>query len=56
MFKLSDSLKIPLVKGAGPAVDEIGKEVVEKYGKEKLKEVAKYNFNNTTRIIGNLII
>ena len=54
--KLSDSLKIPLVKGAGPAVDEIGKEVVEKYGKEKLKEVAKYNFNNTTRIIGNLII
>lgn len=54
--KLSDSLKIPLLKGAGPAVDEIGKEVVEKYGKEKLKEVAKYNFNNTTRIVGNLII
>ncbi len=54
--KLSDNLGIPLPKGAGPQVDAIGKEVVEKYGKDKLKEVAKYNFNNTTRIIGNLII
>lgn len=54
--KLSDNLGIPLPKGAGPQVDAIGKEVVEKYGKDKLKEVAKYNFNNTTRIIDNLII
>ncbi len=54
--KLSDELKIPLPKGAGPAVDSIGKEIVEKYGKEKLKEVAKYNFNNTSRIIGNIIM
>ena len=36
--KLSDSLGIPLVKGAGSEVDKIGEEVVEKYGKEKLKE------------------
>ena len=33
--KLSDSLGIPLVKGAGSEVDKIGEEVVEKYGKEK---------------------
>lgn len=35
--KLSDSLGIPLVKGAGSEVDKIGEEVVEKYGKEKIK-------------------
>ena len=45
--KLSDSLGIPLVKGAGSEVDKIGEEVVEKYGDEKLKEIAKLNFANT---------
>ena len=49
--KLSDSLHIPLPKGAGAAVDSIGKEIVSKYGKEKLQEVAKYNFKNTERIL-----
>ena len=49
--KLSDSLGIPLVKGAGSEVDKIGEEVVEKYGKEKLKEIAKLNFANTKRIL-----
>lgn len=53
--KLSDSIHIPLVKGAGSEVDSIGKEVVEKYGKEKLKEIAKYNFKNTERILGIMI-
>ena len=54
--KLSDSLHIPLPKGAGKDVDDIGKEVVEKYGKEKLKEIAKYNFKNTERILGIMIM
>lgn len=49
--KLSDSLHIPLPKGAGPQVDSIGEEIVEKFGEEKLKEVAKYNFKNTERIL-----
>ncbi len=53
--KLCDELHIPLVKGAGAEVDSIGKEVVEKYGKEKLKEIAKYNFKNTERILGIMI-
>ena len=53
--KLSDSLHIPLVKGAGADVDSVGKEVVETYGKGKLKEVAKYNFKNTERILGIMI-
>ena len=53
--KLCDNLHIPLPKGAGPIVDDIGREVVEKYGKEKLNEIAKLNFKNTQRILGTLI-
>lgn len=53
--KLSDSLGIPLVKGAGSEVDKIGEEVVEKYGEEKLKEIAKLNFANTKRILHTMI-
>jgi ribonuclease HIII len=51
--KLSDTIHIPLPKGAGNNVDEIGKEIVEKYGIDKLKEVAKLNFKNTDKILGN---
>ncbi|MFA5602470.1 MAG: ribonuclease HIII [Bacilli bacterium] len=51
--KLSDSLHMPLPKGAGDMVDKIGKEIVEKYGIDKLKEVAKFNFKNTDKILGN---
>ena len=53
--KLSDELHIPLPKGAGSEVDKIGQEIVEKYGEEKLKEVAKLNFMNTSRILKNRI-
>ncbi len=53
--KLSDSIHIPLPKGAGKDVDEIGEEVVEKYGEEKLQEIAKVNFKNTDRILHTLI-
>lgn len=53
--KISDELHIPLPKGAGPQVDSIGEEIVEKYGKEKLNEVAKLNFKNTERILHTMI-
>lgn len=53
--KLSDNLHIPLPKGAGPQVDTIGEEIVEKYGSDKLKEVAKLNFANTARILKTVI-
>ena len=53
--KLSDTLHIPLVKGASSQVDKIGEEVVEKYGQEKLEEVAKLNFRNTERILKTII-
>ena len=53
--KLSDNLHIPLPKGAGGQVDKIGEEIVEKYGKDKLKEVAKLNFKNTERILKTMV-
>lgn len=53
--KLCDSIHIPIPKGAGKDVDEIGEEVVEKYGEDKLKEIAKFNFKNTDRILHTLI-
>ena len=48
--KLCDSIKINLPKGAGNLVDEAAKKVVEKYGFDKLKEIAKLNFKNTEKI------
>ncbi|MFA5459291.1 MAG: ribonuclease HIII, partial [Bacilli bacterium] len=51
MDKLSQSLDIELPKGAGPQVDKIGKEIITKYGYEKLSTVAKLNFKNTERIL-----
>lgn len=53
--KLSDSLHIPLPKGAGAEVDKIGEEIIEKYGEEKLNEIAKLNFANTKRILHTII-
>ena len=53
--KLADSLHVPLPKGAGSQVDVIGQEIVEKYGRDKLKEVAKLNFANTNRILKTVI-
>ncbi len=53
--KLSDSIHMPLPKGAGRDVDTIGEEVVEKYGKDKLKEIAKFNFKNTDRILHTMV-
>lgn len=48
--KLSKGLNINLLKGASNLVDEQGKEIVEKYGFDKLKEIAKLNFKNTDKI------
>lgn len=55
MDKLSDSIHIPLPKGAGVEVDKIGEEIVEKFGEDKLKEIAKLNFKNTQKILHTLL-
>ena len=51
--KLAKNLGINLPKGAGELVDAAGKQIVEKYGFDKLNEIAKLNFKNTEKIKGN---
>ena len=53
--KLCDEVSLPRPKGAGSDVDKMGEELVAKYGEEKLKEVAKYNFKNTQKILKTMI-
>ena len=53
--KICDELHLPLPKGASSEVDKMGIEIVEKYGEDKLREVAKLNFMNTSRILKNRI-
>ena len=55
MDKISKSVGIVLPKGAGEVVDTVGIELVKKYGKDKLNEIAKLNFKNTDRILHTLI-
>ncbi len=50
MDKLSDELHISLLKGAGENVDKLGAEIVNKYGFDKLNDIAKLNFKNTEKI------
>ena len=49
--KLESDIKMLLPKGSGTSVDEAGIKIVEKYGKEKLEEIAKISFKNTERIL-----
>ena len=51
MDKLSNELGMTLPKGANPMVDEVGKKIVSKYGRDKLNVVAKLNFKNTNKIL-----
>ena len=48
--KLGESVDEFLPKGASDKVDLIGLKIVEKYGFDKLKEIAKINFKNTDKI------
>ena len=50
MEEMSKNIQITLPKGANHVVDQIGKEIVQKYGFEKLREIAKLNFKNTQKI------
>lgn len=50
MKKLSEKLNMTLPKGAGELVDQAGVRIVEQFGFDKLKEIAKLNFKNTDKI------
>ena len=49
--KISYDVETELPKGASDLVDSVGKEIVKKFGYEKLKEIAKLNFKNTEKIM-----
>ena len=51
--KLEKKYNITFPKGASNTVDEVGKKLVSKYGKDILLEVAKISFKNTEKIINN---
>lgn len=48
--KISNDLGINIPLGAGSQVDLVGKEILKKYGEEKLHKIAKLNFKNTSKI------
>lgn len=51
--KMGNELNILIPKGASSIVDDAGIMIVKKYGKEKLREIAKLNFSNTIRILNS---
>lgn len=53
MEKLSNMVDSFIPKGASTLVDDFGKKIVSKYGKDKLNEIAKLNFKNTEKILGD---
>ena len=53
MEKLGKTVDRVLPLGASTVVDEAGKSIVTKYGKDKLNEIAKINFKNTEKILNN---
>lgn len=50
MNKLSNEIGILLPKGASSSVDNIAKKIIDKYGFDKLNDIAKLNFKNTDKI------
>lgn len=51
MDKISKMLGKAVPKGAGTIVDEFGRRIVKKHGKDILKRIAKLNFKNTDKIL-----
>lgn len=50
MKKLNQELGMNIPKGAGALVDNVGADIVKKFGFDKLQEIAKMNFKNTDKI------
>jgi len=51
MDKISKSVGMNLPKGAGDIVDTTSRDIVNKFGIDKLKDIAKMNFKNTEKIL-----
>ena len=50
---MGNSLGSFIPKGASTLVDDYGKKIVQNFGKEKLRSIAKLNFKNTEKILNN---
>ena len=50
MDEISKNIGLDLPKGAGDQVDVVAQEIVNKYGFNKLNEIAKLNFKNTEKL------
>ena len=51
MKKLGERFNIEMPLGASDLVDEVGANLVKKYGKDILNDIAKLNFKNTEKIL-----
>ncbi|MBQ4262652.1 MAG: ribonuclease HIII [Bacilli bacterium] len=51
MDKLSETYGVSIPKGANEKVDAIGKQLINKYGKDVLNDIAKTNFKNMDKIL-----
>ena len=47
---MSEELGVKVLLSAGYDVDELAKNLKDKYGMDKLKELVKLNFKNTEKI------
>ena len=50
MDRMEEEWSMPFAKGSGTAADECAVKFVQRYGRERLSEVAKLHFKNTERI------
>ena len=50
MKNMEDSLGLIIPKGASDKVNDTAKEIIKKYGKDKLTETCKLNFKNTEKL------
>lgn len=50
MKNMEDNLGMIIPKGASDAVNETAREIIKKYGKDKLTETCKLNFKNTEKL------
>ena len=53
MDKLSNKYNVTILKGASDKVNEVAKQIVKNYGKDELNKIAKLNFKNTEKVLGN---
>lgn len=50
--KLGAGIGVPLLKGAGPGVDQLAKNIVRQQGEGVLRQIAKLHFKTTEKVLG----